>query len=724
MRPKWLDDLQQEALRTMLPILALAGWTAWAIFYDRTGDAPLIWWAIPSALAMTCGAAWLFNTCSYPAAAWAFLIGSMATISLTVWLTTTSEALFFAAAVVFMAGLLVGTRASLAMAVAAGGLGILAMQWGISARQVEAASLLAGMSALLAWLWTRTLHTALGWAWENSLRAQERRIAAERHRADLMAANRSLSEAQYRIERLNAALTVAWARAEEARRLKAEFVANISHELRTPLNLIVGFSEMILMSPENYGGAPLSPTLRGDIDAIYRASRHLLSLIDDVLDLSQLSSAQMLIRPARVDANTIVTEAVGLIGDLIRAKGLEMRVQLAAAPAFVHADAARIRQVLLNLLNNALRFTTQGFIAVAVENLPGPSQVLIRVSDSGIGIPPEEQERIFEEFYQVDRSLSRQHGGVGLGLAISRRLVELHGGSLRVRSNPGRGASFELTLPAAAEVAAVALAGRLSMPSAEALAQNQRGTVVVAAPDLLSASFVHRQLAGCHVVVQSDLARAVEQARELAACALIAPEAIVDQPETLAVMLGDIPLITCPLPTAYIVGQQVGAVDFLAKPITGEALLAALDRLGSPVRSLLIVDDEPYLTRLLARMAQTCGRGYRVRRAHSVAEAQALIQREPPDVVLLDLLMPEGNGQELIAALHRDLRSSRIAVIAMTSKDYAEQARQRPGRVAVYRGTGFEIGEQLHLLQQLLDGLLPTLPINATVLAAPAALAG
>jgi signal transduction histidine kinase/CheY-like chemotaxis protein len=719
-RPQWLDDLQQEALRTMLPILALAGWAAWAIFYDRAGDAPLIWWAIPSALAMTCGAAWLFSTFSYPAAAWAFLIGSMATVGLTVWLTTAGEILFFAAAVVFSAGLLVGTRASLAMAAAAGGLGILATRWGISAHQAEAASLLAGMSALLAWLWARPLHTALGWAWENSLRAQERRIAAERHRAELMAANRSLSEAQYRIERLNVALTMAWARAEEARRLKAEFVANISHELRTPLNLIVGFSEMILLSPESYGGTPLSPTLRGDIDAIYRASRHLLSLIDDVLDLSQLSSAQMLIRPTRVDAHAIVTEAVGLIGDLIRAKGLEMRVQLAPAPAFVHADAARIRQVLLNLLNNALRFTAQGFIAVAVETLPDPPQVLIRVSDSGIGIPPEEQERIFEEFYQVDRSLSRQHGGVGLGLAISRRLVELHGGSLRVQSDPGHGTSFELTLPAAADVAAVALAGRLSMPSAEALAQNQRGTVIVAAPDLLSASFVHRQLTGCHVVVQPDLARAVEQARELAASALIAPEAIVDRPEALTAALGDIPLITCPLPTAYAVGQQVGAVDFLAKPITTEALLAALDRVGGAVRSLLIVDDEPYLTRLLARMAQTCGRGYRARRAHSVAEAQALIQREPPDVVLLDLLMPGSDGQELIAALRQDPHGSRIAVIAMTSKDYAERARQRPGRVAVYRGTGFEVGEQLRLLQQLIDGLLSTLPVNARALTAPA----
>ena len=303
------------------------------------------------------------------------------------------------------------------------------------------------ITALTAWLSTRRLFTALEWALNMAERAQHNAEDARSHRFELQRVMQSLDIALSRLERSNRALIFAQEAAEKAYRFKSDFVANVSHELRTPLNLIVGFSEMMATAPESYGGVPLPREYRGDMLAIFRSSHHLLDLINDVLDLSQLESGRMAIHKERVHLATVIVDAVEIVRGLAEARKLALLVELPDPALVIDLDRVRIRQVLLNLFTNAMRYTDSG--SVRVYTRTDGTEVTVIVEDSGRGIAPEKLSRAFEAFDRMDEEeLSK---GSGLGLAVSKRFVDLHEGRMSIASEVGRGTTVSFALPLPAE---------------------------------------------------------------------------------------------------------------------------------------------------------------------------------------------------------------------------------------------------------------------------------
>ena len=386
-------------------------------------------------------------------AAGAYLASAMLSTTLALWLFESPFASILYPVLALAAVILLDPVAGLVVALGSGSL-----LWSLSGTPAFAflspdLAFQVGCAAVLvvacAWVLERNMIVAVDWwlhSYEQALRNADE---ARNHRAQLVTALKQLDIAYYRLERANASLELAWKAAEAAEHSKSEFVTNISHELRTPLNLIVGFSEMIVTSPESYG-VSLPAAYRGDLNEIYRSAQHLLKLADDVIDLARVGSGRMALAREPLDLEQVIQDACDIIRGYVAAKGLFLRIDIRPGLPILEIDRLRIRQVLLNLLTNAARFTTRGGITVGASAATGLVQV--SVSDTGQGILPDDLPKVFDEFYHVDGDApwNRQlagFGGAGLGLPISKRLVELHGGQMGVESTSGTGTSFWFTLP-------------------------------------------------------------------------------------------------------------------------------------------------------------------------------------------------------------------------------------------------------------------------------------
>jgi len=253
-----------------------------------------------------------------------------------------------------------------------------------------------------------------------------------------------LEEQHRELSRLNAEL-------DQAGKLKDQFLANVSHELRTPLNSVIGFSELLLTGEVE--GAPLSGTQRDYLETISRNGRHLLQLINELLDLSKIAAGRMDLRLEPVPLDALLREAADSVHAQLEARRHRLALEPAPDAVTVTADRGRVLQILLNLLSNAIKFTPEGGQVTLAARLEGGEgggrHVRVAVSDTGIGIAPEDQARLFQEFVQLDAAPSRRYEGTGLGLALSKRLVELHGGAIGVESALGKGSTFWFTLPRA-----------------------------------------------------------------------------------------------------------------------------------------------------------------------------------------------------------------------------------------------------------------------------------
>ncbi len=302
-----------------------------------------------------------------------------------------------------------------------------------------------GFTVLIGWSSSHALYTVTHWLVYSYNQARENMEKAREHRGQLARVVKDLDQAYHRLERANAALVAAWRAADDAERFKAEFVANVSHELATPLNLIVGFSEMITTAPESYGGVPIPGPYRSDLNAIYHNARHLLALVDDVLDLARIEAGKIALARDWVDLPALIQEAIDMVRDYIAAKGLTLQMQIEQGLPELSLDRMRIRQVLLNLLVNAARFTERGTIRVEAAQQNG--EVVLRISDTGRGIPKEDLPKIFEEFRSTEQPVSTWHSGTGLGLPISKKFVELHHGRMGVESIYLQGTTFWFTIP-------------------------------------------------------------------------------------------------------------------------------------------------------------------------------------------------------------------------------------------------------------------------------------
>ncbi len=474
-------------------------------------------------------------------------------------------------------------------------------------------------------------------------------------------------------------------RLKEVDRLKSQFLANMSHELRTPLNSIIGFSRVILKGIDG----PITDQQRQDLEAIFNSGQHLLGLINDILDISKIEAGKMELAFEPTDLQEIIRGVMSTAIALVKDKPIELQQSVPADLPTITADSRRIRQVLLNLVSNAAKFTDQGFIRV--EARVEGDYVVISVSDSGIGIPPEKLPNIFEAFTQVDASPSRKYGGTGLGLTISKSFIELHGGRIWVESEPGKGSTFTFTLPIQGppQIRPEAEPKTEEAPSEEVPSPvpETPGRVVLCVDDdegviTLFRRYLDKQ--GYRVVGLTDPFRVVEEARRIQPFAITLDvmmpgkdgwqviQELKADPET-----RDIPVIICTIVGEKGRGLSLGAADYLVKPILEQDLITALDRLDREEgrHRVLVVDDQPDDRNLLRRMVES-QEGYEVIEAGSGQEAILLVHQRRPHIIILDLMMPEMDGFAVLEALKADESTRAIPIIVVTAKELTERDRQ------------------------------------------------
>jgi PAS domain S-box-containing protein len=459
----------------------------------------------------------------------------------------------------------------------------------------------------------------------------------------------------------------------ETDRIKSQFLANMSHELRTPLNSIIGFSRVIL---KGIDGA-INEQQNQDLSAIYNSGQHLLGLINDILDLSKIDAGKMELAFDEVNMgdtiHSVMSTAVGLVKD----KRIRLQEQIDPNLPPVRADSMRLRQVLLNLISNAAKFTEEGTIIVSANahtNSLGKQEVMVSVTDSGPGISPEDQEKLFKPFSQVDASPTRKTGGTGLGLSISHRLVELHGGRIGVHSTVGKGSTFYFTIPV-----------YITKPVIPELGDGK--VILCIDDDAQVISLYDRYLTpqGYHVVALTDPTKACEFAKE------VKPFAI-----TLDIMMPgydgwqvindlkkdggtrDYPVIICSIVEEEEKGFSLGAADYLVKPILEEDLVHSLDRLNGDgtINEVLVIDDDPNDLRLVEKILNEHSQYKPVLAEGGMAGWESLLSH-PPQAIILDLFMPDLDGFTILERMRSTSKLRDIPVVVISGVDLnPEQKRQ------------------------------------------------
>lgn len=589
------------------------------------------------------------------------------------------------------------------------------------------------ISGVLGWAATRALSTATGWSLRSFQDAERKLEEARNQRMQFRQIEEDLLQANRELARLSDRLKAMYQVAEDARRAKEEFVANVSHELRTPLNMIIGFSDMILHAPQVYG-SELPPALMADITAIQRNSQHLARLVDDVLDLSQVEAGKMALTREWTELGQVIEAAALAVRALYESKGLYLRATTPPDLPPIFCDSTRIRQVILNLLSNAGRFTERGGVTVTVSH--NSREVIVCVADTGPGIAVADQERLFQPFQQLDGSLRRTHGGTGLGLSISKRFVEMHEGRMWLQSpvwatdagEGGPGTAFYFALPLverpaqpAASAAPAALRWLNPYQPYEARWRPRQGERPTAAAERFvlldrSASLARRlrpHMNGVELTTVHDLAEARRELARLPAQALLAnalalPDACAEL-DQLHDLPFQTPVMTFWIPTEDEAARRLGVVRYLVKPITRAALLIALAELGEEINTVLLVDDEPDIVRLLSRHLASSDRAYRVIRAMDGQRGLDLLRQRRPDVLLLDLILPGMDGFQVLREKSADETIRDIPVIVISSRDPIGQPIVSD-RLTVRRGNGLSIRDLAACALALSAALTPSAP--------------
>ena len=476
------------------------------------------------------------------------------------------------------------------------------------------------------------------------------------------------------------ALLRAQGEAERANRAKSQFLASMSHELRTPLNAILGFSELL---SDDTNDKFDKGTRRRFLDQIHSSGQHLLQLINDILDLSKVEAGQMELHLQSVELGELIHEVRASIEPLARSKEIVLNTGSSRELSLI-ADSAKVKQMLLNLVSNAIKFTPSGGrIDIRVRRLE--SWVEIAVSDSGIGIAKEDLGRLFAEFQQLDAGPGRQQEGTGLGLALTKRFAELHGGQVIVESELGKGSTFTLRLPLQTSAPRASRAPASVAPPQVASIDLDRPLVLVVDDNPQAAEILARHLeaGGFRTEVARTGPEALSMAGELRPVAItldiLLPE--VDGWEVMSRLKADpatrdIPVVVVSVVDKPLLGRALGAFDYFVKPVDGKALLSRLSQYtfttkvkSEPVQ-VLVVDDEKANLDMLEALLKPAGFG--VLKAGSGQEGIDMARSEMPSLILLDLMMPGLTGFDVVEALRGEEATRSIPIMVLTAKTLTE----------------------------------------------------
>ncbi len=524
------------------------------------------------------------------------------------------------------------------------------------------------------------------------------------------------SELQQKVDQLSSALKVSaksQKTAEEANQAKSQFLANMSHELRTPLNAIIGYGEILIEDAQDLEQKEFIP----DLIKIQSAGKHLLSLINDILDISKIEAGKMELFLEEFELKSLLEEIIVTAQPLIEKNQNQFELRYADEIGLIYADMTKFRQILFNLLSNASKFTQQGLIFLKINIYKQNNQdwLQIQVEDNGIGISNEQINQLFQPFTQADASTTRQYGGTGLGLTITKKFCEMMGGEIKLKSELGKGTIFTIELPVLVTAQNQPTEVSTSTPTLtqSLLIPIRENKVLVIDDDINVLDLMKRYLApeGFDVITTTNPFEGIELARNIRPNVIILDVMmpIMDGWSVLNHLKSDSDLATIPVIMATLLQEQnlgytLGATNYLTKPINTQELRKVLTKYRShdSTRLAMVVDDDINSRNLLTNILQK--EGWQVLEAINGEQALKLLESYHPQLLLLDLMMPEVDGFEVANSIQQNSNWQDIPIIIITAKDITQDDRQRlNGRVSAILQKGSYNKD--HLLKQV-RGLL------------------
>lgn len=529
----------------------------------------------------------------------------------------------------------------------------------------------------------RPAHEFAFWTWKYHQRSRRMLDEARDRQGQLKTALDDLMHANRQLDLLNEKLATFRMMAEEAQKTKTVFVSKVSHEFRTPLNMIIGLIGLMIENPEVYG-QELPPSIMEDLEIVHRNCEHLSSMVNDVLALSQAEAGRLKLHRERIDLTEVTDEALTVVRPLLEMKGLGLQVSIPDGLPKVYCDRTRIRQVILNLMSNAARFTQEGGITLDVVQQDG--NCVVSVIDTGPGISLEDTGTIFEPFCQGASGLWRDKGGSGLGLSISKQFVELHGGKIWLESEPGVGSTFSFQLPITPPMPATSAPKRWinenwvwteRTAKPEALQQRRKKRIIICDESGELYPMIDHYLDDVELVDTKDMTQASRELQAYPAHAVImnseSEQDIRAKTESARLQWQDTPIIGCSVSPPIKRSLEKGAVSYLIKPIRADDIKRAILGLGVPVRRVLLVDDDLHVLQLFSRMLHACDETLEITTASNGDQALIELRSRPPDLMLLDIMMPEKDGWQVLEIKRRDVGIRDIPVIIVSAQDPAEE---------------------------------------------------